>query len=1351
VLVGGKPSRMHSRQFHRLLSPTKRRLTGLLASGALAIATVFVAVVPAHADSAPVDPNDPSNPATVTADPLPTAQIDGVAWSQAIAGNTVYVGGSFAHARPPGVAVGGTGEVVRNNLMAYNLTTGQLVDSFAPNVNAQVRTVAVSPDGSRVYIGGDFTSIDGQERDRIAAFDTSTGQLIASFAPPVNYNVMSIVATNTTVYAGGDFLGVGTHARQYLAAFNASNGALLDWAPNAQGGQVWALALSPDGSSVAVGGQFTTMNGSSNPGYGLAIVDATTGASLPMATNSIVRDGGTDTGITTLETAGNNLYGGGYTFGTGGNFEGNFSASWNGGSLNFLNDCHGDTYALYPTGSAVYAVGHAHYCGNIGGFPDTTPRTWHRGTAFGTTVTGTIAKDPYGYFNFQGQPHSRLLNWFPTINAGTYTGMDQGAWAVTGNQNYVVMGGEFTKVNNSAQQGLVRFAVPSIAPNLVGPDLFNTTWPIRITSTASGTARINWTTNEDEDNENLTYKVYRDVTGKAGLIYTTNASANFWNGYTLGFTDTGLVPGSTHQYRVVATDAFGNVANSPWTSVTIASSGTLSPYVQAVYNSQPLDFWRFDDASGSHTAADLVGTNPMTTGSGVGHTTGALTNDSDTAGTFNGTSTGIAYTTQQLPPPNVFTAEGWFKTSTSSGGKIFGFGDKTNTLSANYDRQIYMDNQGHILFGVNNGSRLTVQSPGTYRDNKWHYIAASLSTGGMKLYVDGSLVASRTDVTFGAGAPWGYWRIGGDNLTSWPNKPNSNYFNGSLDDFALYQRELSPSEITTHYNAGTGHNVPPTAAFTSTPTDLTAAFDGSTSTDIDGTIAAYNWDFGDGQTGTGQTTSHTYAAAGTYTVTLTVTDNSGATANVQQQVTVLAPNILPTAAFTWSANGLTANLDGTTSSDPDGQVVSYKWTFGDGTTGTGATISHTYATPGKYVVNLVVKDDRGGAASISRNVTVTIPPVAAFTSSATNLSASFDGTGSSDADGTVASYAWNFGDGTTGTGAKPTHLYAAGGTYNVTLTVTDNQGATGTVTQPITVVPGNIAPNASFTYTRDHLSVTVDGTGSNDPDGSIASYQWDWGDGSTDTGAHASHTYATGGTYTVTLTVTDNQGATGVTSQQVTPNVPAPFALDSFSRTVTSNWGTADLGGAWTKSGTATNFNVGGGVGTIKVGSPGGGPSVSLNSISSTDTEVDVAVSLDKAPTGQGTYISVEPRRVANGDGYFTQAKFLPDGTVSLTLNTRVGTTTTILASAPVSGLTVNPGDQVNIRVQATGTSPTTLRAKLWKVGTTEPSSWTVATTDASSTLQAPGYLALTAYLSGTATNAPVTASFDNFWAGPTN
>lgn len=1172
----------------KLKGVLRRRLTPVLA-GALMVTGLALAAQPtASADSSPLDPTDPLTPATVSADGLPTTQINGVVWSQAVVGNKVYAGGSFTQARPAGAAPG-TNQVPRANLLSYDVTTGELIASFAPVLNGAVRAVAVSPDGSRVYVGGAFTSVDGQTRNRIAAFDAASGALIAGFAPPVNYDVLSIVATNSTVYAGGDFQSVGTQNRGYLAAFNASNGALLDWAPQAAGGKVWALAMNPEGTKIAVGGEFNTLNGSSNPGYGLGIVDATTGASLPAAINTVVRNAGVDAAITSLSADADGFYGGGYVFGAGGNFEGTFGAGWD-GSVKFTNDCHGDTYATYPRGGAIYTAGHTHFCGNMGGFPQTEPDwSFSRGLAFGKEPTGVATREFYGYANFQGKPTSALLTWFPSINAGTFTGQAQGPWTVSGNADYVVMAGEFTKVNGTQQQGLVRFPAPEVGPNDEGPTTFAADYPLNVSSTEAGKVRINWSTNRDIDNDALTYKVYRDVVNGSGLVYQTRKRANYWAPYTMGVTDSGLVPGSTHQYRVQAWDSFGNVANSPWTSITVAASGTDSAYLNAVYASQPTSYWRLGDPTGS-TAADRVGFSPLTTGSGVTeNTAGAIAGDADKAVTVSG-SNSQGSTSKLISPPNTFTLEGWFRTSGSfAGGRIMGFSNKQSGNSSKFDRLIYMDSNGRIQFGVNDGSAKVVTSPGSYRNNAWHHVVATLSQSGMKLYLDGAQVAQRADVTFGQGAYWGYWRIGADTLSGWPSRPLlGDSLSGSIDEAAVYNRELSADEVAVHYATGTG--APP-------------------------------------------------------------------------------PNLPPAAAYTW------ANTD---------------------------------------------------------------------------LTATFDGSGSSDSDGTVVSYAWNYGDGQTGTGANASHTYAAAGTYNVQLTVTDDDGGTASITKPVTVTapPPNVPPTASFTTSLAPLSVSVDGSASSDSDGTITSYAWTFGDGATGTGATASHSYAAGGTYDVSLTVTDDDGDTGTLTKQVTvDNVQVAFATDAFGRTVATGWGSADLGGAWTTTGSTSNFSVADGVGAMRM-TAGAGRNMNLNGVSSADAELRVSVGMDKVATGGGIHATIKPR-VVGSNSYWADLTYAASGSVSVTLGRTVAGVDTTVASQP-TGLSVVAGERLNVKVQVTGVAPTTLRVKIWKVGTAEPAGWTATATDSTAGLQAAGSLRLETYLSGSATNAPVVASFDDLWAGST-
>jgi PKD repeat protein len=174
-------------------------------------------------------------------------------------------------------------------------------------------------------------------------------------------------------------------------------------------------------------------------------------------------------------------------------------------------------------------------------------------------------------------------------------------------------------------------------------------------------------------------------------------------------------------------------------------------------------------------------------------------------------------------------------------------------------------------------------------------------------------------------------------------------------------------------------------------------------------------------------------------------------------------NQSPIANFTSASNGLTASFTDT-STDNDGSIASRSWAFGDGGTSTAANPSHAYAAAGTYTVALTVTDNGGATNTVSKAVTVTSPtnanPIADFTSTTSNLTANFTDT-STDSDGTIASRSWNFGDSTTSTATNPSKTYAAAGTYTVALTVTDNGGATNTVSKAVTVTapPANVLTN----------------------------------------------------------------------------------------------------------------------------------------------------------------------------------------------------------------------------------------------------------------------------------------------------
>ena len=195
-------------------------------------------------------------------------------------------------------------------------------------------------------------------------------------------------------------------------------------------------------------------------------------------------------------------------------------------------------------------------------------------------------------------------------------------------------------------------------------------------------------------------------------------------------------------------------------------------------------------------------------------------------------------------------------------------------------------------------------------------------------------------------------------------------------------------------------------------------------------------------------------------------------------------------------------------------------------------------------------------------------PTAAFTFTCDGAACGFDGTDSSDADGEVASYAWDFGDGGTATGATPNHDFLTTGTRDVTLTVTDDEGTSGSVIVPVSVIRHNATPTATFTTSCSFLVCSFDARAASDSDGSISSYSWDFGNGETDTttGTAPNHTYAAAGSYVVTLTVTDNELGTGSTTRSVSPAAVRPIALVGSS----ANQGNVSTPSAIVPAGTST-------------------------------------------------------------------------------------------------------------------------------------------------------------------------------------
>lgn len=351
-------------------------------------------------------------------------------------------------------------------------------------------------------------------------------------------------------------------------------------------------------------------------------------------------------------------------------------------------------------------------------------------------------------------------------------------------------------------------------------------------------------------------------------------------------------------------------------------------------------------------------------------------------------------------------------------------------------------------------------------------------------------------------------------------------------------------------------NNPPSPSFSYAQTSYTPTLKiqfTDTSSDIEGPISIWHWDFGDNQTADVQNPEHIYSASGTYLVTLTVTDSGGLQASVSGQVVVSPPgNNPPIANFSYSQQNRKLTLDfSDTSSDSDGTITTWQWDFGDNSTDTIQNPSHTYIAAGTYLVTLTVTDNGGKSTSISKNVIVNplvnLPPVisnlSGILTSLNPATVKFTET-SSDADGYISKWDWNFGDGQTFSTSdialkNPSHIYSFPGIYTITLTVTDDglpdgtdkKTATSSINFEVLPPPANKPPVALFSVDANNVlaPATINFTDlSSDVDGSIISWLWEFETGNTlffNTQTYrknVSYRFLRSGAYPVKLTVTDN-------------------------------------------------------------------------------------------------------------------------------------------------------------------------------------------------------------------------------------
>ncbi len=322
-----------------------------------------------------------------------------------------------------------------------------------------------------------------------------------------------------------------------------------------------------------------------------------------------------------------------------------------------------------------------------------------------------------------------------------------------------------------------------------------------------------------------------------------------------------------------------------------------------------------------------------------------------------------------------------------------------------------------------------------------------------------------------------------------------------------------------------------------------------TNTSDQGNSESYTWDFGDGNSSNSYSTSHVYATAGSYTVVLKVKRGSDSSLAVQY----INVDAKPVANFNSTVQGLTIAAE-SASSITSGSIATYNWDFGDNSTAQQQSIQHTYASTGNYSIKLVVASQSGCLDSITHSVSLALPVSADVASFTTNTPMclyqnSFQFTNTSVINGTGASYAWDFGDGSTDITVAPLHSFLAAGDYTVSLTITSTAG-TATTSQVVRVYP---QPQVSFGITHSNTDYSFTNNTSI-ASGSIASYSWTSTSGNIGSGNNFNETVAPGSYSVKLVAVSDNGCSDSVTNNySLSASLSASFSINGQLATCYTN------------------------------------------------------------------------------------------------------------------------------------------------------------------------------------------------------
>jgi chitodextrinase len=927
-------------------------------------------------------------------------------------GGKVIIGGTFTQVQ--NATSNGGATYARSGIAAFNATTGMIDTAFAPVLDGSVEAIVPAADGASVYIGGSFNTVNASNRRKIARIDVATGALVSTFnANGVDGVVRDVRLVGTTVYIGGQFTLVNNQPRTYLASLDAQSGALtskLDLAiaglHNGGTTKVIKMDVTPDGSRLLVIGNFTTVAG--QPRDQIALINLATNpatvspwqtdfytSSCASVFDTFMRDLdiSEDGSFAAVSTTG--AYRANTSCDTISRFE--LGTEQSGLSPTWISYTGGDTtYAVEIHAGVIYVGGHMRWVNN--------PYSADRHGAGGIARQGMAALDTVTGLPFSWNPGRErgvgLFDYFVT---------PQGIWA----------GSDTDRFNGELRKKLAFF--PWAGGTLVSADsigaLPNDVYQLGRTSGASGTVdpsvlyRVNAggpaLASVDDGPDWMADTASSSPYRNGGTISTApNNLATPTNDSTVPKSDVDRPPA-----HLFTTERYDPAGGSEMTWNFPVSSGT--PITVRLYLSNRCRCTEdkgariFDVVLDGATVIDNLDLS-----GDVGHDVGTMRS-------FDVVSDGnvdIDFVHGAADNPLIDGIE-IIRRDIPAGGT---FGTRDDVIVRSYDgvgaptasvvvpgtapwstvRAAFMVNStlytlhvdgtimARALVGQAVGPGVAIDmwsndvmsdmasmtgiffDPSTARiyytlagqNNLYvrpflaesHMIGATRTTATGAI---GALVPSRVSGMFLGDGQLFFGDAATGDLLSMPYSAGVVSGTPSVADATVDWRSRALFR-----SSGISPNVAPTATFAANCTANACTFDAAGSNDADGVIESYEWTFGDGSTGTGGAPQHAYAGAGTYTVTLTVTDDRNGTAQFSRDVAVTdPPNVPPVSRFTASCNSLTCSFDGRASSDPDGSIVSYRWTFGDGASGTRATTGHTYAREGVVTVRLTVTDNRGAA------------------------------------------------------------------------------------------------------------------------------------------------------------------------------------------------------------------------------------------------------------------------------------------------------------------------------------------------------------------------------------------------------